>query len=522
MISEPLWALIALQIAMGAFDTLYHHELTERLVWRSSQQRELKLHALRNGLYSLLFLVLAFLEVHGWWAQLVMTVLLVEVVITLVDFVEEDLTRRLPASERINHTLLTLNYGAVLVLLLPILAGWAGLPTQLVPTFHGLWSGMAALAAGGVALFGLRDFFAAKRATRLTPDPPGDLAAALPERRTVLITGATGFIGSRLEAALSAGGHCVITFARDPGRASAALRPPYWLITSLDQIPSSTHVDAVVNLAGEPIGDGLWTRAKRRRALASRLRTTREVLRLMARLERPPTVLVNGSAIGWYGLRGDEALDETDDGTPCFSHRLCSAWERAAAHASALGVRVVRLRIGLVLGIEGGMLSRLLTPFEFGLGGPLGHGRQWMSWIARDDLVRLIIHAIADPRLEGAVNATAPEPVRNTDFAKALGAALCRPAILRVPRVFLAPLGDFADELLLGGQRVEPRKAMASGFMFRYPDLPGALSAIIGRSGAAREGHASALSAMERTGVRPVNDPAADVREAQADAARSD
>jgi hypothetical protein len=164
--SDLLWVLIALQIAMGAFDTLYHHELTERLAWRPTQRHELKLHAVRNGLYSLLFLVLAFLEVHGWWAILVMVVLLIEVAITLMDFVEEDLTRRLPASERINHTLLTLNYSAILALLLPILVGWAGLATDLVPTFHGLWSGMAALAAGGVALFGARDFYAAERAAR--------------------------------------------------------------------------------------------------------------------------------------------------------------------------------------------------------------------------------------------------------------------------------------------------------------------------------------------------------------------
>jgi uncharacterized protein len=505
MISDLLWVLIALQIAMGAFDTLYHHELTERLAWRPAQRHELKLHAVRNGLYSVLFLVLAFLEVRGWWAILVMVVLLIEVAITLMDFVEEDLTRRLPSSERINHTLLTLNYGAVLALLLPILVGWASLATDLVPTFHGLWSGMAALAAGGVALFGLRDFYAAKRAAHLTPRPAADLAAALPERRTVLITGATGFIGTRLAGALAAAGHHVIALVRDPARASAVLQPPYWLVTSLDQIPSATRVDAVVNLAGEPIADGVWTRAKRRKALSSRLRATREVLRLMARLKRPPAVLVNGSAIGWYGLRGDEVLDETQEGTPCFSRRLCAAWERAASRASALGVRVVRLRIGLVLGIEGGLLSRLLGPFEFGLGGPLGNGRQWMSWIERDDLVRLIVHVIAEPRLEGAVNATAPEPVRNDDFARVLGAALHRPALLRVPRVLLAPLGDFADELLLGGQRVEPRKAVASGFAFRYPDLPGALAAILGSRGeSAMPGQVGASAARAQIGGLPL------------------
>ena len=231
----------------------------------------------------------------------------------------------------------------------------------------------------------------------------------------------------------------------------------------------------------------LWTRRKRRKILSSRLRTTREVVRLIARLQQRPAVLISGSAIGWYGLWQDETLTEFDGGKRCFSHRVCEAWEREAKKAQRLGMRVVRLRIGLVLGIEGGMLSRLLIPFEFGLGGPIGSGRQWMSWIERDDLVRLIAHVIATPSLTGAVNATAPAPVRNAEFAQALGGALRRPALLRMPATILHHLaGAFADELLLGGQRVIPDKAQASGFVFRHETVRSALDAVLGNASAAR------------------------------------
>jgi uncharacterized protein (TIGR01777 family) len=186
-------------------------------------------------------------------------------------------------------------------------------------------------------------------------------------------------------------------------------------------------------------------------------------------------------AVGGYGLRQDEELNETADGQSCFTHLVCDTWEQAATRAEEFGVRTVRLRIGLVLGTDGGMLARLLTPFWFGLGGPIGTGTQWMSWIERDDLVRLVAHIIATPALAGAVNATSPEPVRNRDFTAQLACALRRPALLRVPASLLHRLaGGFADELLLGGQRVLPEKAQASGFVFRHPTLKGALAVMLG------------------------------------------
>jgi uncharacterized protein (TIGR01777 family) len=474
-----LWTLVALQIAMGAFDTLYHHELTERLAWRPSQRHELRLHAVRNMLYVLLFLVLGWLEIHGIWAILVIAVLVVEVIITLMDFVEEDLSRKLPASERINHTLLAINYGAILVLLLPVLIDWAMQPTAIKPAYAGLFSALATVAAIGVALFGVRDLAAAGRLARLNAPPAGELVDALPARRVVLVTGATGFVGSRLVAGLVTAGHDVIALVRSRAKAEA-LPAPIRLITSLDQLPADARIDAVVNLAGEPIGDGLWTEEKRRRIISSRVDMTRGVIKLIERLERKPAVLVSGSAIGWYGLWQDQVLTESAKSHGCFSHEICEAWEQAAHPATEHGVRLVHLRIGLVLGTDGGFVTRMLTPFEFGLGGPLGSGRQWMSWIERDDLVRLIAHVIARPEISGAVNATAPIPVTNLKFTEELGRRLHRPAIFRVPAALLRRVGgDFANELLLGGQRVLPNKAMMNGFVFRHETLRSAFEAIL-------------------------------------------
>jgi uncharacterized protein (TIGR01777 family) len=477
--SSFLWTLIAIQIAMGAFDTFYHHEMTERLAWRPSQRHELRLHSIRNTLYALLFLTLGWSEVHGIWAMIVIAILVVEVLVTLLDFVEEDMSRKLPASERINHTLLALNYGAILVLLLPVLIEWAGQPAAVSAAYYGFWSILAAVVAVGAGVGGVRDLAAAKRLARLGNAPVGGLIKGLPGRQTILVTGATGFIGSRLVASLTDAGHQVIALVRNPAKADV-LHPPITLITSLDQLPADAKVDAIVNLAGEPIGNGLWTDVKRRKILDSRIGMTDDVIRLIARLERKPDVLVNGSAIGWYGLWQDQPLTESAKAHACFSHELCAAWEKAASRATEYSVRVVCLRIGLVIGTDGGLLTRMLTPFEFGLGGPIGSGKQWMSWIERDDLIRLFAHALAKPELSGPINATAPIPVTNRKFTEELGRRLQRPAVFRIPAPLLHRVaGDLADELLLGGQRVIPNKALSSGFVFRHETLRSAFEAIL-------------------------------------------
>lgn len=490
MTDPVLWTLVLLQLAMGAFDILYHHEFTERLAWRASASKELVLHAARNGLYAVLFLIFAWTEPHGLFAIAVATVLVAEILITLWDFVEEDLSRRLPATERVTHTLLALNYGAILAYVLPVLADWASDPSAFVPVSYGP-SGIASilmtLSAVGVLVFGFHDIMASRRARLLTPHPPAKLADCLKRRYRIVVIGGTGFIGSRLCDALAAAGHAVIVITRDPHKA-ARLTPPFATMTDVDQIPKHLRIDAIVNLAGEPIANGLWTKSKRLSAIRSRLVATRDAGRLLRRLEKKPSVLIGASAIGFYGLRGDETLGETDPGRDCFSHRLTAIVERATDRAGGDIARVIKLRIGLVLAHQGGILGNLLPAFDWCVGGPIGSGRQWMSWIERDDLVRLILHAVVHDDLRGPVNAVAPTPVRNAEFVRELGRAMGRPALIRLPAWPLrTALGDMAHELLLSGQRVIPNKVLASGYQFAHADLPSALRYCLGLEPAPKE-----------------------------------
>lgn len=481
MIDALAATLVTLQIVFGATDTLLHHEGTERLAWRPSQARELRLHGVRNLFYAAIFLLIGWFEPKGFFAGALIVALGLEIIITLMDFIEEDRSRKLPASERVLHTLLALNYGAILVLILPDVLAALKAPSALAPAHYGAFSFIATFAGFGAALFGLRDLAAAARAPRLTRANPARLAAGLKARSRILVTGATGFIGRRLVEALVAAGHDVTALTRDAAKA-ASLPAPIRIVTAPDQIGPDERLDAIVHLAGEPISNGLWTEEKKRRVVDSRVEINRALVALASRLERKPAVYIAASAIGWYGLRGREPLTEKDAAEPrSFSHESCEAVETAARLMEIEGVRTLRLRIGLVLGVEGGLLARLLLPFEFGMGGPIGDGRQMMSWIHRDDLVRLIVYLMRNPALAGPVNATAPHPVDNAAFAKALGRALDRPSILPLPA---APLrlafGDFAEELLLSGQNILPAKAQEAGFVFEYPGLDAALAGILG------------------------------------------
>lgn len=478
--NDPVFvALLLVQIAMGGFDTLYHHELTQRLAWRPGQAIELRLHGARNLIYALVFLALGCTEPHGVAAMLLIAALAIEMGITLRDFVEEDRIRALPASERVVHTLLTLNYGALLMLLMPVLIKHAILPTAVAIEWHGVVSILLVIAAAGVVASGVRDLYAAVRNERLGGSPAAELASALPPGQAVLVTGGTGFIGSRLVAALVCAGHDVTVLTRDPRRA-ARLAAPVRIVTDLATLRDDFRCDIAINLAGEPIAGGRWTIMRRRRIVDSRLRVTAALGALFARLERRPAVFISGSAIGYYGVEQDGVIDEAGGRGRGFAAEVCAAWEGAALRATYPETRLVLLRTGLVLGFEGGMLAGLLPIFELGLGGPIGAGGQMLSWIHRDDLARLICMAAVDPEITGALNATAPNPVSSRGFARAVGRALRRPAILSLPAAPLRmALGDLADELMLGGQKVLPVKAIFHGFRFRYPRIEGALGEIV-------------------------------------------
>lgn len=471
-----LWIILAFQMAMGALDTLYHHEFTERLAWRESQAGELKLHALRNIAYAVAFTLLALFQPNGWFAIGLIALLVAEVGVTLRDFAEEDLTRKLPVTERLLHTLMTANYGVVLALLIPVLISWSGRATGLVPVWYGYWSLFLLAGALAVTVFAARDFHAALRLPDLHRRPAAALHLKGP-RKTWLITGGTGFIGRRLIEALHVGGHDIIVLTRNA--VTAALPAPVTLITDLDQIPAERRIDIVVNFAGEALAQGLWTKARRAEFRRSRIETTRALGRLFERLHHRPHVLINGSAIGVYGVRPTATVDEFTpiERDQSFAQKLCLDWEAEAEKLSRLQTRVVTLRIGMVLDRDGGALAQLLVPTELGGGATFGRGNIRMSWITRDDLVRMIQFAAHTPQIEGPLNGTAPNPVSNRTLTKAVARALYRPTWVSIPAVFIKLMGGLGREILLADQDIRPSKALANGFTFLDPEIQRAMHA---------------------------------------------
>jgi len=353
------------------------------------------------------------------------------------------------------------------------------MPSALLPANYGWWSVFATLSALGVGVFSLRDLLAARRSDRLDRGDPARLVDALPPRQKLLITGGTGFIGTRLVAALVSAGHDVTVLTRSV-RNAEDLTHPVRLITDLDMVHADDQFDAIINLAGEPVASSLWTTQKRNRIIASRVKMTEALDALVARLHVKPRVVISGSAVGYYGLRDDEILTEEAVGQPAFVHDVCNSWEASARPIERHGVRVVILRIGLVLGVEGGLLAKFLTPVEFGGGAVLGSGQQWMPWIGYDDMIRVIAFALATDDLDGPVNAVAPEPVRNVEFTHALARALHRPVLLRIPRWVIGLLGDMGRETMLGGQRVVPQKLTQHGFVFEHTQIGPMLAEITG------------------------------------------
>ena len=312
------------------------------------------------------------------------------------------------------------------------------------------------------------------------------MSAAIPApiagpRLRVVVTGATGFVGTALVPALVAAGHRVDRVSR---------RPPRSGTTDIQWDPIRGHLDsraldgadAVVHLAGESVAAGRWTTRVKERIRRSRVEGTRLLAEALARLDRRPSVLIAASAVGYYGSRGEEPLTEDSPPGAGFLPEVAHAWEAAADPVRVAGIRVVHLRFGLILAGQGGALPRIVFPFRLGMGGVIGDGRQYWSWIALADVVRVIELAIALDGLAGPVNAVAPAPVTNREFTRVLGRVLGRPTVLPLPAPAVRLLmGEMGQALLLDSARALPRRLERAGFRFRHPDLEGALRAALGR-----------------------------------------
>ena len=291
---------------------------------------------------------------------------------------------------------------------------------------------------------------------------------------TILITGGSGFIGRHFCREAKNLGWSIIVLSRNVEAAKKVLPNSIDVLATLDQIPSDRRIDTVINLAGEPLAEKRWTESRKQRFYTSRSGLTDALFEFFSQRKSAPDALISGSAIGYYGP-GTDAVDESSVGKDGFSHRLCADWESSALQFETLGTRVCLVRTGIVLG-EKGALAKMLMPFKLGLGGPIGDGKQFMSWIHINDMVELLKYCVLTTNLTGPINATAPHPVTNREFTQTLGAVLKRPALLAMPAFMVKLLfGEMGVELLLQGQRVLPTKVINQGFEFRFPQLKSAL-----------------------------------------------
>lgn len=296
----------------------------------------------------------------------------------------------------------------------------------------------------------------------------------------ILITGGTGLIGRHLIPRLLTLGHTVCVVTRSPEKARQVLDARVELWPGLQNISSLDGIDAVINLAGEAIADKRWTDAQKQKLCDSRWTITQRISELILASTTPPAVLISGSATGYYGDLGEVVVTEEEPPHNEFTHKLCARWEQISSSAESDRTRVCLLRTGVVLAAQGGILAKMLPPFKLGLGGPIGNGRQYLAWIHIDDMVNGILWLL-DNDLSGPFNMVSPYPVRNERFAHALGHALDRPAILRVPATVIRLLMGESSVLVLGGQRALPKRIEAAGFVFRWYDLDEALGDILGK-----------------------------------------
>ena len=291
----------------------------------------------------------------------------------------------------------------------------------------------------------------------------------------ILMTGGTGFIGRALVNSLLKEGHKVTVLSRTPDSVNKIIGNKLTTLSNLDQLSSEDSFQVIINLAGAPIFDNHWSETRKKVIRDSRIKLTEQLLAYIERAGVKPELLISGSAIGYYGDQGNSVLNEASPVHPDFSQRLCADWESTAQQAERFGVRVCLIRTGLVLAYDGGLLQRMLRPFNLGLGGILGNGQQWMSWIHRDDWISIAKIMINNHTMQGAYNATAPHPATNNDFTKILAQHLKRPALLPVPAWLLKLLLGERSDLVLASQRVLPERLLAEGFSFQYPELLSAL-----------------------------------------------
>lgn len=470
--------LMAAQGLLGAFDTVYHHELTEALPQRATARLELKIHATRAVIYGLLFIGLSAWAWHGLWAWVLLGLFAVEIVLTLWDFVVEDRTRLLPATERVTHTVLAINGGAFITLLALNVPIWSALPSGFAWQPHGLLSAFLALCGIGVIASGVRDALAARALGRLAgrAEAPIRFAEAPTD---VLVTGATGFVGQHLVRALLADGHRVTVLSRQPKAAAWLFAGKVRVVGRMDELPSDYRLEVMISLAGARILGPRWSARRQAVLRGSREGTLRALEGWIARAEHKPRLLMVASAIGYYGVqpRGDDR-ELTEDSPPqgVFMSELCQGLEACANEAAKHGVAVASLRFGMVLGRQGA-LPMMLMPIKLGLGGPLGGGQQWLSWIHLRDLLRGMAHVWRHSEAGSvrAYNFTAPEAVRQGQFSRTAARVLHRPAFLPTPGwPMRLALGEQAD-LLLEGQRVKPAALLAEGFEFEFPRVEEAL-----------------------------------------------
>jgi uncharacterized protein (TIGR01777 family) len=296
----------------------------------------------------------------------------------------------------------------------------------------------------------------------------------------LLITGGTGSIGRVLCRALAAKGHRLTVLSRRPGQVKAICGEGIAAVSALAELPASARFDAVVNLAGEAVIGPYWTENRKKVLWNSRVTVTEQLVDFIGRAEFKPAVLLNTSAVGYYGNGGDTILDEDSPGSGGFAHALCAGWEKAATGVGYFGVRLCIVRFGLVLMPHGGMLKSMLPSFRLGLGARIGDGRQWMPWIHYQDLVAMIELLLDRPELSGVFNGVSPNPVTNREFTASLAKQLKRPAFFYVPAFLLKLVMGEMGQLLLEGQRALPKRLQQAGFEFHYPNLDSALTEIIG------------------------------------------